>query len=119
MKVLVAEDNTMVREAMVTLIESHGHLVVPAIDGKQAAECLNFLNFDLVVTDNDMPYLTGLELAELCREKGTLFVMQSAKNISAQADEASAYQFIYKKDLFKKLPPLLRDVQDFVDHRYN
>ncbi|MBS1874468.1 MAG: response regulator [Acidobacteria bacterium] len=63
--VLVAEDDTAVRELLCLLLTSEGFEVLSAADGRRAFEL--FLRFSdevaFVVTDLNMPYMDGLQLA--------------------------------------------------------
>ena len=73
MKVLIAEDsNTMsgiVREMMRRLGYNE---IVEAEDGQQAWEQLNQGSFDLLLTDWNMPRMSGLELLQKVRESPDL-----------------------------------------------
>ena len=62
-RILVAEDEPGVREALVLLLSLDGHTVTQASDGKQALELFREARFDLVITDYLMPQLKGDELA--------------------------------------------------------
>ena len=48
----------------------HGYAVTPVQDGLQAWEALHASRYDLLITDNNMPRMTGLELAERTRLEG-------------------------------------------------
>src|SRR6266700_3626046 len=62
-RILVAEDEPGVREALVLLLSLDGHTVTEASDGKQALELFRQTRFDLVITDYVMPQMKGDELA--------------------------------------------------------
>lgn len=65
--VLVADDDPLVRAALERSLEKAGYDVVTADNGDVAlAQCLRHRP-DLIVTDYDMPGLTGLEVARLLR----------------------------------------------------
>lgn len=69
-RVLLAEDQTMVLGALAALLEIEPDLevVARARDGREALELVRRHDPDVVVTDIEMPGLTGLELAaELAR----------------------------------------------------
>jgi len=71
-RVLLAEDQAMVRGALSALLklESDLDVVGSAADGEEAWNLIQRERPDLVVTDIEMPRLTGLELAQRMRERG-------------------------------------------------
>lgn len=58
---LLAEDDTDIRETLCRLLEHIGHRVVAVPDGKQAAAELAAQPFDLMITDLIMPNGEGIE----------------------------------------------------------
>lgn len=72
-RLLLAEDQALVRGALAALLEIEGDLEVvgEAGDGNEALALASQLDPDVVVTDIEMPGLTGLELAQALRERGT------------------------------------------------
>ncbi|GIU43910.1 DNA-binding response regulator [Shewanella sairae] len=68
MKILLAEDQAMVRGALSALLSLSGEFdVVQAADGDAALKLLQQQEFDLLLSDIEMPGLTGLELATWCQ----------------------------------------------------
>jgi two-component system chemotaxis sensor kinase CheA len=64
----VVEDSFIVRELQRCVLESAGHHVVTARDGREALDCLGRdAEIELVVTDLEMPTLGGLELTREIR----------------------------------------------------
>lgn len=71
-KVLVADDDNMVRIAMKTILdwEAYGFtLCAVAENGKDALEQAHRFHPDLIITDVDMPVMNGLELIRRLREE--------------------------------------------------
>jgi two-component system, NtrC family, response regulator AtoC len=68
-KILVADDEAGIREFMGDALEADGHTVVPARDGREAAQLLDKSGFDVVVTDLKMPGLDGMALLRKVREE--------------------------------------------------
>ena len=62
-RVLVAEDDTAVREFVSRALAHGGHEVATVNDGLEALSVLNSETFDLLVTDIVMPNLDGIALA--------------------------------------------------------
>ncbi len=59
LRVLVADDNTLVRELLVTFLRSRGAQVTEARDGLMAVEECRERMFDVVLLDVSMPWLDG------------------------------------------------------------
>jgi CheY-like chemotaxis protein len=62
-RVLIAEDDTAVREFVSRALIHGGHEVATANDGLEALDVLNGETYDLLVTDIVMPNLDGIALA--------------------------------------------------------
>lgn len=62
-RVLIAEDDTAVREFVRRALEHGGHVVETAHDGLDALGVLGESDFDLLITDIVMPGLDGIALA--------------------------------------------------------
>jgi len=61
MRVLVADDHSLFRDGLVSLLEAAGHQVVGQVgDGQAAVEAARRLNPDLILLDVSMPVLDGL-----------------------------------------------------------
>src|SRR5262245_3774951 len=61
-KILVVEDDRLIRELICKVLRQDGHGVVEACDGAVALEILQMMRVDLVITDFVMPKLNGLQL---------------------------------------------------------
>jgi PAS domain S-box-containing protein len=66
-RVLVADDETIIREFLAEMLEGWGLQVVARADGEEARDAFaeDPQSFDAVLTDQTMPRLTGLQLARL------------------------------------------------------
>lgn len=64
-KILVAEDDAVIRELVVRSLNEDGHELTMASDGAAALDALNRYNgkFDLLLTDVKMPDVDGIALA--------------------------------------------------------
>ncbi len=70
-RLLVADDHTIVRQGLVSMLEETGEceVVAQAADGNEAVELAMRTQPDVVVTDLSMPRLSGLEVVKRVREK--------------------------------------------------
>ncbi len=71
-RVLVVDDSLTVRELERKLLENAGYEVEIAVDGMDAWNSVRTGNYDLVITDVDMPRLDGIELVTLIRKDARL-----------------------------------------------
>lgn len=69
-RILVVEDEPMMRHFNSKMLMDAGYNVEAAEDGAVAWDALQLKNFDLLITDNSMPKVTGLELIEKVRGAG-------------------------------------------------
>lgn len=71
-RIVLAEDQAMVRGALAALLRIDGgfDVVAEAGDGEAAWKAVQAQTPDLLVTDIEMPWLTGLELAQRVRDAG-------------------------------------------------
>jgi signal transduction histidine kinase len=68
--ILVVDDDPLVAMSTVGMLEDLGHRVIEANSAKRALEILEAgQDVDLMVTDQAMPGMTGLELAKIVRSK--------------------------------------------------
>jgi two-component system sensor histidine kinase and response regulator WspE len=67
-RILVVDDSLTVRELERKLLSNHGYVVDVAIDGLDGWNAVHGGQYDLVVTDVDMPRLDGVELVRLIRK---------------------------------------------------
>ena len=69
MKLLIAEDQSMLRDAMATLLsmEDSVESVLQAKDGKEAINLISTNDIDVAILDVEMPEATGLDVREYIR----------------------------------------------------
>lgn len=66
-RVLVVDDSLTVRELQRKLLTTRGYDVAVAVDGMDGWNALRSDDFDLLITDIDMPRMDGIELVTLLR----------------------------------------------------
>jgi two-component system sensor histidine kinase and response regulator WspE len=67
-RVLVVDDSLTVRELERKLLDSLGYAVGVAVDGMDGWNAVRTGDYDLMITDIDMPRLDGIELIRLVRQ---------------------------------------------------
>ena len=66
-KILVVEDNALNIKLFCDLLDAHGHETAPVSDSRDALEAARAFKPDLVITDIQLPFISGIELMELLR----------------------------------------------------
>ncbi|HSY18152.1 MAG TPA: response regulator [Candidatus Acidoferrales bacterium] len=67
-RILVVDDDSMIRRMNTETLTYSGYEVDAAEDGATAWCAIQQENYDLIVTDNNMPHMTGVELLQLLHE---------------------------------------------------
>lgn len=105
LRVLVAEDNPNLRKVIVNIVRKIGFAeIVEADDGQQAWEMIEQGGVDIVLTDWNMPRMTGLDLLQKIRGapkpiSNIAFLMITAadtKNAILSAGQEGADAYIIK-----------------------
>lgn len=117
-RILLAEDQAMLRGALAALLrlESDIEVVASAADGQEAWRLIEQHAPDILVTDIEMPSLTGLELAQRVRERGAsckvVIVTTFARpGYLRRALEAGVVGYLLKDAPVEQLADALRKVQ--------
>ena len=71
-KILVVEDNALNIKLFCDLLAAHGHEPEGVTDSRFALDAARDFQPDLVITDIQLPHVSGLELMELIRGDATL-----------------------------------------------
>lgn len=70
MKLLLAEDEPAMSEAVKDILEYHRYQVDAVFDGKEALDYIHAGNYDGIIMDIMMPRMTGLEVLGQIRKEG-------------------------------------------------
>ncbi|WP_053363279.1 response regulator [Bacillus sp. FJAT-27251] len=120
-KLLIAEDEEVLRMLITDTLEDEGYDIDEACDGEEAYHLIEDNEYDLVILDYMMPQMTGLEVIEKIRQheddskKKVKILMLSAKSQKLDQDRvmtAGADHFISKP--FSPLA-LLEKIGDILD----
>ena len=71
-KILIVEDNALNIKLFCDLLAAHGHEPQAVTDSRQALDAAREFIPDLVITDIQLPHVSGLELIRLIREDDSL-----------------------------------------------
>jgi two-component system, response regulator PdtaR len=113
MRVLIAEDETIIRLDLRGVLEKHGfHVVAEAANGAQAVELARTSAPDVVVLDLRMPELDGIEAARrIYAERPLPIVMLTAYSDRANVEraiEAGVFTYLVKPFRESDVVPALR-----------
>lgn len=102
-KIVLADDHVLVRNAIKTMLENENDLVVTgeAGDGNEALEVAKDVKPDLLVLDIRMPGMSGLEAAAKLKSyspktKAVILSMHDSEDYVLQALDAGAYGYMLK-----------------------
>ena len=126
MRILVADDESEIRNILRLLLESANHEVIVAKDGKEAVECVRGdSELDLCIMDIMMPYMSGIAATEKIREFSVLPILfLTAKSLDS--DKEGAYRaggddYIVKpfssRELLMKVDALTRRYNSYSKQR--
>lgn len=100
-RILVVDDEESIREFLEIMLRKEGYEVTCAEDGKVALDLLKKRSFDMVISDMQMPHVTGLELLKEVKASypAVVFMLITAFGTTETAVEAmklGAYDYILK-----------------------
>src|SRR5260370_22520795 len=115
-RVVIAEDQTMVLGALAALLEMESDIAVvaQASNGKQALETVLAHRPDVLITDIEMPEMTGLEVAGLLKSdpaiKVVILTTFARAGYLRRALEAGASGYLLKDRPARELADAVRRV---------
>jgi CheY-like chemotaxis protein len=91
LKILAVDDNPSIRESMPFIFSGPQYQVRTAPDGDRALEELeaNAANYDVIIVDQKMPQMTGVELVQGIKNRGIASqILVLSAHLSAELREA-------------------------------
>jgi DNA-binding NtrC family response regulator len=119
LQVLIVEDSKPLREMLVHVLKDDDTRVDSAKDGKEALDRYYSAPYDLIITDLNMPEVTGIELIKKIREQDDLveFIIitgYASLESAVEAIKAGAFDYIIKPFKVDELQVAVRNVKDKV-----
>jgi len=100
---LVVDDSMLIRHTVCRFLEERGFTVESASNGQEALELLASVKPSLIVTDLEMPKMTGGELIVALKKKPATskipIVILAGKKSGTPVPEQSAADFVIYKDI--------------------
>ncbi len=112
MKVLIADDDPIIRLDLKQMLETLGYdVVLEAGDGKQALEGAREVRPDICILDVKMPVMDGIEAVSIITEENIaptiLLTAYSDKELIDRAKEAGVFAYLVKPFKPSDLPPAI------------
>lgn len=117
MRILLVEDDFILAETLAEAITDRRYVVDVANDGESALDCLNSLDYDLILLDVMLPDFNGIELCQKLRSLGYQTPVLMITALDTIGDkitglDAGADDYIVKPvdlgELFARIRALLR-----------
>jgi CheY-like chemotaxis protein len=124
-KVLIADDEFLIRWSLTKALTREGYEVVAVEDGKKAIEAVRTENFDFIITDLVMPELDGWEVLEFVRQIPTpprviMITAHGKEGTEKIAKEKGAWAYVEKPFIIENIKELLKGVPgEKPGHYYN
>lgn len=116
-RILLAEDEEILRMLIIDTFEEKDYLVDEAEDGLAAMQNIEQHKYDLIIIDYMMPFLTGLEVIQKSKPKieraKTKILMLSAKSQQHEKDkvlEAGADYYMTKPFIPSQLMQMVEEI---------
>jgi len=102
MKIILAEDNDLLRKSLSFFLVSKGFEVDQFSNGKEALEAIKIKEYDMILTDINMPGISGMEITQYVRAKLSLslpiiiFTSSNVEQTELDSFDMGANEFIPK-----------------------
>jgi len=110
-RILVVDDNVMVRESYTELLRHRGYDVMQAGDGEEALKVIRTGSIDLAIIDVMMPVMGGLELRQVLQDKApgiaTILVTGQPDKVEDLVDDDPDFQTGRVAMLYKPVHPVM------------
>ncbi|AEV32918.1 response regulator with CheY-like receiver domain and winged-helix DNA-binding domain [Owenweeksia hongkongensis DSM 17368] len=116
-KILIVDDEPLIRDALAFKLTKEGYMVDTAEDGEKAIEKIDEIQYDIIISDVMMPFISGFELLKILKERGShapvlLLTSLNSENAVLKAFELGADDYMTKpfspKELSTRIKKLLK-----------
>jgi len=119
-KILVAEDDAIVRDVVVKFLTEEGYAVVVAHDGLDAIRLLSLEDIKMVLTDLRMPNADGMEVLRSAvqinpRMPVVLLTAYGTLDTALEAMKEGAYDYIVKPFVMQQLLLVVRNAYKMIN----
>ena len=116
-RILIVDDNREIRTILEEYLKEEGYLAEGAGDGKEALTKYGQKSYDLIITDLNMPGMTGIELIkEIAKEENTtefiIITGYASLDSAIEAVKSGAFDYLVKPFRIEELKVVIKNVKD-------
>jgi len=116
-RILIVDDNREIRTILEEYLREEGYTAQGAGDGNEALAKHGESPFDLIITDLNMPGMTGMELIKAISKEGstTEFIIitgYASLDSAIEAVKAGAFDYIVKPFRIEELRVVIKNARD-------
>jgi len=116
-KILVVDDEEIIRESIRDILESENHTVTEAENGEIAVALIDKNDYDLILCDIKMPKMDGLEVLEYAHKVNPdapfiILTGHGSTELALEATRKGAYDFINKPPDLNRFLITIRNALD-------
>jgi DNA-binding NtrC family response regulator len=116
-RILIVDDNVELREILTEYLQDEGDAIEGADNGKEALAMYDKRPYDLIITDLNMPEVTGLELIKrIARYKSTseciIITGYASLDSAIEAIKLGAFDYIVKPFRMEELKVVVKNARD-------
>lgn len=114
--IIIADDHPLILKGLKGfLLEKGHHIIASAKNGKEAFTLIKAHQPDIAILDIQMPLLTGLEVAEKCKQENiktkiVLITFEKSQAIYDKAKSLGVYGYIIKEQAIAELEQCINNV---------
>jgi len=114
--IIIADDHPLILKGLNNfLLENKYNVLASAVNGKEAFELIETHNPEIAILDIQMPFLTGLEIAEKCKElnyktKIILITFEKDESIYTKAKALGIYGYVLKEFALEEIEHCIDNV---------
>ena len=116
--IIIADDHPLLLKGLHDFLVERGYNIIgSAKDGKEAYRLIVTLEPDIAILDIQMPFLSGIEIAEKCKTecsttKIILITLHKERELFEQAKELNIFGYILKEFALEEIEKCLETVTD-------
>ena len=113
-KILVVEDDFLIRWSLTQALLQEGYSVIAAEDGRKAIQATQAEQFDFIITDLVMPEVDGWQVLENIRQiqpssRVIIMTAHGNRDTGSVAKERGAWAYIDKSYLIDRIKTILKE----------